>query len=209
MEEVRIEQQPTTDIAAVEPQGALSTTINYLDSNAMNKAYKTASILSRSDLMPEAYKGKPENVLIAMDIASRMGCSLSLVAQNLYIVKGKPAWSGQFCIAAVNSCGRFTPLKFVDVEEGGGGCYAMATRLVDGEVCCSPVITMQLAKDEGWLDKAGSKWKTDLRHQMMRYRAAAFFARTFCPEVLLGLQTVEEVKDVKGDEPEKVTIKLS
>ena len=85
----------------------------------------------------------------------------------------------------------------------------MATRLVDGEVCCSPAITMQLAKDEGWLATAGSKWKTDLRYQMMRYRAAAFFARTFCPEVLLGLQTVEEVKDVKGDEPEKVTIKLS
>ena len=116
MEEVRIEQQPTTDIAAVEPQSVAPSAINYLDSNAMNKAYKTASILSRSDLMPEAYKGKPENVLIAMDIASRMGCSLSLVAQNLYIVKGKPAWSGQFCIAAVNGCGRFTPLKFVDVE---------------------------------------------------------------------------------------------
>ena len=57
MEEVRIEQQPTTDIAAVEPQSVAPSAINYLDSNAMNKAYKTASILSRSDLMPEAYKG--------------------------------------------------------------------------------------------------------------------------------------------------------
>ena len=42
--------------------------------------------------------------------------------------------------------------------------------------------------------------------QMFRYRAAAFFARTFCPDVLMGLQTVEEVKDVRGyDEPQAKT----
>ena len=37
---------------------------------------------------------------------------------------------------------------------------------------------------------------------MFHYRSAAFFAREYCPEVLNGLQTVEELKDVRGyDEP--------
>ena len=39
--------------------------------------------------------------------------------------------------------------------------------------------------------------------QMMMYRAASFFARAHCPEVLLGIQTVEEVQDVRGyEEPQ-------
>ena len=65
-----------------------------------------------------------------------------------------------------------------------------------------------MAEAEGWTSKKGSKWLT-MGDQMLQYRAAAFFARVHCPHALMGLQTVEEVKDVKGDEPEKVTIKLS
>ena len=49
--------------------------------------------------------------------------------------------------------------------------------------------------------KNGSKWVT-MPEQMMMYRAAAFFARVFCPHALMGLQTAEEVQDVNGyDEP--------
>lgn len=182
--------------------------ISYLDSAAMNKAAKTAQALSRSDLLPEMYRGKWENVMIAMDIASRMNIGLTMVSQNLYIVKGKPAWSGSFCAAAVNGCGKFTPLEYVFVGEHGTpseGCFARATRLSNHAECVSDTITMQMAKDEGWLDKNGSKWKT-MPRQMMMYRAASFFARAHCPEVLLGIQTVEEVQDVRGyDAPEKTT----
>ena len=52
------------------------------------------------------------------------------------------------------------------------------------------------------MDKGCSKWKT-MPRQMMMYRAASFFARAHCPEVLLGIQTVEEVQDVRGyEEPQ-------
>ena len=68
---------------------------------------------------------------------------------------------------------------------------------------------MQMAKNEGWLDKNGSKWKT-MPRQMMMYRAASFFARVYCPDVLMGMQTVEEVKDVNGyDKEEKKYITVS
>jgi hypothetical protein len=125
-----------------------------------------------------------------------------MVMQNLYVVKGKPAWSGSFCAAAINGCGKFTALEYVFVEEGGGGCYARATRISNGSVCVSDTITIKMAKDEGWFDKGGSKWKT-MPRQMMMYRAASFFARAHCPEVLLGIQTVEEVQDVNGYEAEQ------
>lgn len=168
----------------------------------MNLAYKTAGMLSRSGLVPDSYRGSPENCLIAIDMANRLGISPLMVMQNLYIVKGKPAWSGSFCAAAINGSGRFTPLRYCWVGEKGKpsfGCYAIATRLADGEKCFSDTVTLQMAMDEGWLSKTGSKWKT-MPVQMMLYRAAAFFARAHCSDFLLGLQTVEEVQDVRGYE---------
>lgn len=172
------------------------------DTKMMNLAYRTAGMLSKSGLVPDNYRNSPENCLIAIDLANRQGISPMLVMQNLYVVKGKPAWSGSFCAAAINGCGKFTPLEYIFTDENGGGCTARATRLCNGSVCSSDTITMQMAKDEGWLQKSGSKWQT-MPRQMMMYRAASFFARAHCPEVLLGIQTIEEVQDVRGYEPAK------
>ena len=179
------------------------------DTKLMNLTYRTAVMLSKSGLVPDSYRNSPENCLIAIDLANRQGLSPMMVMQNLYVVKGKPAWSGSFCAAAINGCGKFTPLEYVFVGEAGTlseGCFAQATRLLSRSQCVSDTITMQMAKDEGWLDKSGSKWKT-MPRQMMMYRAASFFARAHCPEVLLGIQTIEEVQDVRGyeDQDRKTT----
>lgn len=172
------------------------------DTKMMNLAYRTAAMLSKSDLVPDNYRGRPENCVIAIDISNRTGMSPLIVMQNLYVVKGKPAWSGSFCAAAINGCGKFTPLRYLFQGEQGTlewGCTAEAKRISDGEVCQSACITMRMAQDEGWIAKNGSKWKT-MPKQMMMYRAASFFSRTYCPEVLLGIQTAEEVQDVNGYE---------
>ena len=53
---------------------------------------------------------------------------------------------------------------------------------------------MDMAKDEGWLGKNGSKWKT-MPQLMLRYRAASFFSSLNCPELTMGLYTKEEILD--------------
>lgn len=171
------------------------------NSELYSTAVKMAKILASSDLVPEgSYRNKPANCLIALDIANRMNMSPLNVMSNLYIVKGKPSWSGQYCISAINGCGRFSPLEFVQLLNSDGstlGYYAQATNTATGKICTGSPVTWDMVKDEGWYDKSGSKWKT-MPDLMFHYRAAAFFAREFCPDVLNGLQTVEEVKDVKG-----------
>lgn len=182
------------------------------DPKIMNLSWRTAKMLSASGLVPDHYRNSPENCLVAIDLANRLGLSPIMVMQNLYVVKGKPSWSGSFCAAAVNGCGRFTPLEFVFVGEPGTpsyGCYARARRFNTGAVCVSDTITMQMAQKEGWLNKQGSKWQT-MPVQMMQYRAAAFFARVHCSDVLLGIPTYEEVQDIHGyeqaDQPVVVTL---
>lgn len=207
------ETLPTEKKATVVQQPQARQYISFWnDKGLLEQAWKTAGFLAKTDLVPDTYKGKPENCLIALDLANRSGQSPLTVMQNLFVVKGRPVWSSQFAIALVNSSGRYIrPLKPVFVGEKGTlsyGCY-MTTIDQNGEAIDGTTITMQMAQDEGWLGKTGSKWKT-MPEQMMMYRAGMFFARAYCPELLYGLQTVEEVKDVNGyEDVEKPTVKIT
>ena len=53
---------------------------------------------------------------------------------------------------------------------------------------------MDMAENEGWSKKNGSKWLT-VPQVMLRYRAASFFARMNCPELTLGYYSKDEVLD--------------
>ena len=155
-----------------------------------------AEQLSKSDMIPATYKGKPENCVIALELSNRLKLSPFLVMQNMYIVQGKPAWSSSFIISCINGSGRFSgPLKF-EMDANKTKCRAYATEKVSGEKLVGPLITMEMAQAEGWLGKNGSKWKT-MPELMLRYRAAAFFGRLYCPEIINGMMTDDEAQDIR------------
>jgi hypothetical protein len=163
-------------------------------------AQRIAKVLSSSDLVPTQYKNNVANTLVALEMANRMGASPLMVMQNLHIIHGRPSWGSSFIIASLNSCGRFTTLRF---QGDASKCKAVATDKATGEVLEGPTVSLEMAKAEGWLDKAGSKWKT-MPELMLKYRAAAFFGRLYAPEVLMGMQTSEEVIDITPMQPASV-----
>lgn len=86
-------------------------------------------------------------------------------------------------------------------------CVAWAEEKATGERLESPSVSLEMAIKEGWYNKSGSKWQT-MPDLMLRYRAAAFFQRTYWPELTMGLHTVDEVQDfeeMKNVTPEKET----
>lgn len=166
---------------------------------------QTAKILASAAAVPDTYKGKPGDCLIAIDLANRMGISPISVMQFSQVVKGNFTWKGQACKALVDANIKFANSYYVMFGEPGTdswGCRLDAIDRRTGEVIHGPEVTMKMAKDEGWYDKAGSKWKT-MPQLMLKYRAAAFFARTECPQSLMGFYTSEEMKDIKGYEQEE------
>lgn len=157
---------------------------------------RAAKLLAASSLLPAAFKNNVADCFILLEIAGRIGASPLAVAQSVHIIHGRPSWSAQFCISLVNSCGRYTPLRYDLTGQGEAmGCVAWAIEKSSGERVDGPPVSIRMAKAEGWLDKAGSKWKT-MPELMLRYRAAAFFARAYLPEYMLGMKTVEELHDL-------------
>lgn len=181
------------------------------DTKLMNWAWKIAGVLSQSAIIPQNYRGKQGDCLVAIDIGNRLGISPIMVMQNSQVVQGNFTWKGAACKAFIDGCGKFAESEYIEVGESGKmswGCYLQAINVKTGRHVKGPTVSMQMAQDEGWLNKNGSKWKT-MPELMMRYRAATFFARAECPEVLMGFQTADEIEDVKGVEPARNIVKFS
>lgn len=185
---------------------------------------RQAALLSASDLVPKEYRGRDKvaNCVIALEMANRIGANPLMVMQNLYLVHGRPSWSSQFLISGINSTGKFTPLRFqisepepekevpaeITYYEGNNKrtktvkekirnqtCVAWVIEKATGERLESAPVSLEMAVKEGWYSKAGSKWQT-MPDLMLRYRAASFFSRQYCPEVTMGLKTAEEERDI-------------
>lgn len=202
---------------------------------------RAAKLLCNSTLVPAAYRAVTEkrikdgsvinenpnalpNAVVALNMAQRMGADPLMVMQNLYIIEGRPSWSSQWIIAAINGCGRFSPLRFEiknlgkkkveyvnhywenrqkqrevkTIEIDNIVCIAWAIEKETGERIESPQVSIELAVKEGWYTKDGSKWQT-MPDVMLRYRSASFFGKLYAPELLMGLATVEEAQDMVID----------
>lgn len=228
-----MEEKKTTELVqAVEntPVMPFSNSENFSMAQRMAIALSSSSLVPQAY---QGKAGMP-NCLIALEMAQRLGTSPFLVMQNLHIIQGRPSWSATYLIAAINVSGKFSPLRFrmerkgkkkadytayvwsgaqgsrskqaktetIEIEEIT--CVAYATELATGDKLESPEVSISMAVAEGWYTKDGSKWKT-MPEVMLRYRAAAFFSRMYCPEVAMGMHTTEEVYDVYGAAPSKAS----
>ncbi|MGP9826863.1 hypothetical protein ACT048_20530 [Ectopseudomonas khazarica] len=234
--------QQTTTLAQMQTSAVAKPNdapMSLLTGQGFDQIQRVAKALSASTLVPVQYRAFVEkkeygkvvgheqngaglpNCIVALNMAQRMGADPLMVMQNLYVIEGRPSWSSQFIIASINSCGRFSPLRF-DLSAPGKTeeisysatfwkdgkkvteqrkakiqhrtCTAWVVEKETGERLDGPTVSMQMAIDEGWLTKNGSKWLT-MPEIMLRYRAASLLGRLYAPELLMGLQTREEVED--------------
>ena len=186
-------------LAVKEPTQNPNAVTMWNDAKLYNQSLSMAQTLSKSEIIPQSYKGKPADCLIAIDIANRLGLSPAIVMQNSQCVRGNFTWKGSACKAMIDGCGRYQKTRYVYVGEEGKdsyGCYLEAIDN-DGDIIKGVPVTIAMAKKEGWYNKDGSKWQT-MSDLMLKYRAAAFFMRTECASIAMGFLTKEEVEDVYG-----------
>lgn len=169
----------------------------------MGKAFMASTLVPERFRLDPAKGGsdtmeKMGNTMIALEMALRMKANPLMVMQNLYVVHGSPSWSAKFLVATLNGTGRYTSLRYEFQGKPGQddwGCRAWAVETETGEKLTGPLVTIGLAKKEGWFTKNGSKWQT-MPEMMLRYRAASWFVSTYCPEIAMGLRTVDENREI-------------
>ncbi|WP_175689666.1 hypothetical protein [Burkholderia anthina] len=212
---------------------------------------RAANLLASSTLVPAAYRKTIEktdrygnvtetrdnpnalaNAVVALNMAQRMNADPLMVMQNLYIVEGRPSWSSQWIIAAINGCGRFSPLRFdiqklgrkavaytfFEWKDGANGRRVREERKQNVEI--EDMVCIAWALERGSDTRLESPpvsielavkegWYTKngskwqtMPEVMLRYRTASFFGKLYAPELLMGLTTVEEAADIVDLNPD-------
>lgn len=192
---------PNTESLTIQEQGQqLSVLGAFANGEQFSMAMQAAEMLASSSMVPATYQNNPGSCFIALNTALRLRMDPLMIMQNLYVVQGRPSWSGQFAIALVNICPKFelTWFEFRNGEDFQAG-VRMCAQLKTGQHVYGTWITPEMVKAEKW----GNKWST-MPEQMYQYRAAAFFARANCPEALLGLRVEGEAEDMADKSQPKV-----
>jgi hypothetical protein len=165
---------------------------------SMEQAIKMAQLIAESDLAPVNFKGKPGNVLIAVQMGAEIGISPMQAIQNIAIINGKPSIYGDMGKALLLSKGcRIEERDMREVQKLGEAC-CQVTR-PDGAPPIVRTFSIDNAKDAGLWKKAGPWTTTPWR--MLAWRAFWYAARDGASDMLRGLNGAEEVQDYSDLEP--------
>jgi len=190
----------TTEITKANTDGESSI---YQTTESFEFAQRQAKSLCQSQLVPTQYQGQNglSNCLVALEMSKRMNLSPLTVMQNLNVIHGKPTWSSQFITSNILGCGRFKNFDYIVTgKDDTLSVQCQAIRLEDNKLVKGTAVSMKMAQQEGWTAK--NKKYQSMPELMLRNRAATFFGRQYIPDLLLGVQTSEEVVDI---EPINVT----
>ena len=194
----------TSEITTQSTEGESSI---YKNTDSFEFAQRQAKSLCESDLVPKSYQGQKglPNCLVAIEMSKRMKLSPLTVMQNLNVIHGTPTWSAQFITSQILGCGRFTNFDYLVKGEGDTlEVQCVAKRIEDQKLIKGTTVSMRMARLEGWT--RNSKYQS-MPELMLRNRAATFFGRQYIPDLLLGVQTSEEVVDIQPLDVTPETVK--
>lgn len=161
--------------------------------SSLKEAIEFADVLSKSDMIPKDYVGKPGNILVAMQWGGEIGLKPLQAMQSIAVINGRPTLWGDNALALVQA----SPLcEYIDESESDathGVCRAKRR----GEPEHVQIFTVDDAKKAGLWGKTGP-W-TNYPPRMLKMRARAWALRDKFSDVLRGLGIAEEARDIEVD----------
>ncbi len=171
----------------------------YLDTARFDHCWRIATLFSKSNIVPESFRGKIEDCFIAVQMAIRCGVDPFMFLQKCYVVHGRPGIEAQLAIALANASGIFKGRLSYTMEGSGDKRQCICQGIIaDTSEVVKEIVSVQIAKDMGWW-KQNPLWSkmTDL---MLKYRSAMWLIRTNCPEVLMGMYAKDELEEMHPGE---------
>jgi len=157
-------------------------------------------MLAKSQMVPKAYQGKPEDVLVAIQWGRELGLAPLQALQNIACINGKPSVYGDAAMALVQASAVCEDIEEYFENEGSPNPVAVCVAKRKGRSPVTVKFSVEDAKRAGLWAKQGP-WSAYPK-RMMQMRARGFALRDAFPDVLKGLITVEEAQDFPS-QPEK------
>lgn len=175
-----------------------------LTPRTLDEAMQFAKLISDSDICPKDFKGKPGNVLVAVQMGAEVGLPAMQALQNIAVINGRPSIWGDAAIALVMAHPEFEGIHEELKGEGDNriGYCIIRRKGMEPQI---KKFSVDDAKKAGLWGKVGP-W-TQYPERMLQLRARGFALRDVFSDALKGLITREEAEDMPSDDSQ--IIKLS
>jgi hypothetical protein len=181
-----------------------------------------ANMAAKSNMVPKDFVGKPENIMLAVQMGSELGLAPMQALQDIAIVNGRPSVWGDAMIGLCRQSGHCKDIReWFEGDGDGMTAVCEATR-----VGSDPVVRRFSVDDA----KRAGLWKTTPKttkqgrdgpyevdsgpwyaypKRMLQMRARGFAVRDAFPDVLRGLISAEEAADIPRDTFSGTTIEAT
>jgi hypothetical protein len=159
----------------------------------LDEAMRFSEMLSKSQMVPKAYQGKPEDVLVAVQWGKELGLAPLQALQNIACINGKPSVYGDAAMALVQASSVCEGIEEFFEGEGTPNPIAVCVAHRRNRTPVTAKFSVEDAKRAGLWNKPGP-WQAYPK-RMMQMRARGFALRDAFPDVLKGLITAEEAQD--------------
>ena len=159
----------------------------------MGEALQFSEMLANSSMVPKAYQGKANDVLVCIQWGYEMGLAPMQSLQNIAVINGKPSVYGDAMMALVQASPVCEDVEEYFEGEGTPNPIAVCVAKRKGRKPVETRFSVEDAKRAGLWGKGGP-W-TAYPKRMLQMRARGFALRDAFPDVLKGMISVEEAQD--------------
>ncbi len=163
----------------------------------LTEAVQFSEMLASSSMVPRAYQGKPQDVLVCVQWGYEMGLAPMQALQNIAVINGKPSVYGDAAMALVQASPVCEDVEEYFEDEGTPNPVAVCVAKRKGRKPVTVRFSVEDAKRAGLWGKQGP-WSAYPK-RMMQMRARGFALRDAFPDVLKGMITAEEAQDYPSD----------
>ena len=165
--------------------------LTMLEPKSLTEAKEFAETLSKSGLVPDAYRGKPANVLVAIQWGYEVGLPPMQALSNINVINGKATLWGDGLVAVCKKHPDYYGMK--EWLEGDTAYCSVKRKVKDIVEETLREFSIEDATKAGLLNKAGA-WKSYPK-RMLAQRARGFALRDAFPDAIKGIITTEEAID--------------
>jgi hypothetical protein len=173
-----------------------------VEPKTLSEAMELGKLIANSSFCPTAMRGKPGDVILAIEMGAEVGLSKMQALQNIAVINGKPCLYGDGALAVAMSCAHYISHREWfegSIEEETLTAFCAVTRK-NSEEYIKP-FSMADAKKAGLWSKVGV-WQ-QYPQRMLQMRARAFAIRDKFADALRGIRIAEEVQDYQVIEKKK------
>lgn len=196
------ENQPVQPVQSIQHKQPVGSSTKF-EPNSFQELILFSDRLARTNFVPKNYRGKPNDILCAIQMGAELGLSPMLSLQNIAVINDRPSIYGDAMLAICKA----SPLcesieEYLDGDQSQidtlTAICKVRRRGFKNEITGS--FSWEDAKKAGLATKAGA-WLSYPK-RMLQMRARGFALRDAFPDLLNGLITREEANDYQHEENE-------